>query len=220
MFAFSIGVPSNSAIPDYPTLKSTIADWLDRDDLDSKIPFFVQMAEAMFNRELRTREMEATTLITTSIERTDLPADYLEMRAIYILGSPDRPLRATVPTAVRQEYDGTPAAPDAYTMVGGGLVLIPPPDSPVNLHLDYFARIEGLTDANEANWLLDKHPDLYWSAAIAYAYDYLDDDAKSQKYFGYTTTLIDRINRSAQNDRFGPAPMARFTCPQTTGARC
>lgn len=219
-FAFSIGVPSISAIPDFTTLKSTISDWLDRSDLDKKIPFFIQFSEAMFNRELRTREMEVSTLLTISDERTDLPDDYLEMRAIYLKGSPDSPLRGTVPTAIREDYDGTPGSPQAYTMVGGGLLLIPPPDATYTLHIDYFARIENLSDANESNWLLDSHPDLYWACALAYAYDYVDDDAKAQKYFNYTTTLIDRINRAAQNDRFGPAPMARSTCPQTSGARC
>lgn len=40
-------------IQDYSTLKAAIADWLARADLTSRIPTFVQFAEARINRELR-----------------------------------------------------------------------------------------------------------------------------------------------------------------------
>src|SRR3954470_10100503 len=99
----TVSVPS--AIPDLDTLKSTVADWLDRDDLNSKVPIFIQFAESYFNRELRTPEMEKTALFSAEGEDTPLPDDYLAMRAIYIEGSPDQPLRAMSPTALRQEFD-------------------------------------------------------------------------------------------------------------------
>lgn len=219
-FAISVPIPSGSAIPDYATLKSVIADWLDRDDLDSKVPMFVQMAEAMFNRELHTPEMEREKTFVVASEESNLPDDYLAMRVIYVEGSPDRPLRGMAPTALREEFDGSADIPVAYCLVNGGLTLIPPPSSPTTITMTYFARIEALGDANESNWLLDKHPDLYWAATLAYAYDYVDDDAKAQKYFGYTTTLIERINLSARNDRFGAGPLVPNGVVQVSGSRC
>jgi hypothetical protein len=164
--------------------------------------------------------METSALLTATNENTDLPADYLAMRALYIEGSPDRPLRGMAPTAIRQDFDGTTDTPVAYCLVDGGLVLTPPPSATITLHLDYFARIQGLSDASTSNWLLEKHPDLYWAATISYAYDYVDNDAKAQKYLNYTTALIDQVNRASRNDRFGAGPLVPNLQGQVWQARC
>src|SRR5882757_6180145 len=132
----SVSVPS--AIPDLDTLKATVADWLDRDDLEAKIPVFVQFAESYFNRELRTPEMEKAAIFSASGEDTPLPADYLAMRAIYVESSPDKPLRAMSPTALRQEFDGSSGTPAAYALVSNSIRLAPPPSSEILLSMDYF----------------------------------------------------------------------------------
>jgi hypothetical protein len=71
--------------------------------------------------------MERTITFDTADEDRTLPEDYLAMRAIYIEGSPDRPLRGLGPTAIRQGFDGTTGTPVAYCLVSGGIRLIPPP---------------------------------------------------------------------------------------------
>ncbi len=40
------------ALDTYSGLKTTIADYLNRDDLTSAIPSFITLAEAKFNRKL------------------------------------------------------------------------------------------------------------------------------------------------------------------------
>jgi len=219
-FAFSIGVPSTSAIPDYSTLKSAVEDWLDRADLNPKIPMFVQMAEAMFNRELRTPEMEKEVTFTTSTEEAALPSDYLAMRNLYVEGSPDLPLRGMAPTAIRQEFDGTTGTPVAYCLVNGGLTLIPPPSSITTLTMTYFARIEALSDASPSNWLLEKHPDAYLYATLFNAELYLDNATRAGQWQGMLTQVISRINKTARNDRFGAGPLVPNTVVQVSGARC
>ena len=47
------------SITNYTNLQSTIADYLNRDDLTSVIPVFIQLAEAQMNRDIRHYEMEA-----------------------------------------------------------------------------------------------------------------------------------------------------------------
>jgi len=219
-FAFSIGVPSTSAIPDYSTLKSAVEDWLDRADLNPKIPMFVQMAEAMFNRELRTPDMEKETTFTTTTEETGLPNDYLAMRTIYVEGSPDTPLRGMAPTAIRSEFDGSTGVPVAYALVNGGLTLIPPPAATTTLTMTYFAQIEALSDANESNWLLDKHPDAYLYATLFNAEIYLDNATRAGQWQGMLAQVVDRINQTARNDRFGAGPLVPNSVVQVRGARC
>lgn len=218
--SISVGVPSTSPIPDYLTLISTVNDWLDRDDLDAKVPMFIQMAEAMFNRELRTPDMETSALLTTTTESTSLPTDYLAMRSIYVEGSPDRPLRGMAPTAQRQEFNGDTGTPVAYTLVDGGLTLIPPPADSTTLHLDYFARIEPLSDASQSNWLLEKHPDAYLYGALFNAEAYLDNSVRAAQWKSLLDQSISRINRSARADRYGAGPLVPNTVLQVRGARC
>jgi hypothetical protein len=216
----SVGVASTTAIPDYPTLQSTVNDWLDRDDLDSKIGVFVQMAEAMFNRELRTPDMEKFQLLSATSETTALPDDYLAMRAIYVEGSPDSPLRGVAPTAIRQGYDGSTGTPTAYCLVDGGLVLIPPPSDTTALHLDYFAKIDGLTDAAPSNWLLEKHPDLYLYATLFFAEAHLDNPVRAGQWKALLDQTLASVNRAARSDRFGAGPLVPNTVSQVFGSRC
>ena len=53
------------AINTYSTLQTAVANWLDRNDLTDRIPEFISLAEATFNRTLRLRAMETTVSDTT-----------------------------------------------------------------------------------------------------------------------------------------------------------
>jgi hypothetical protein len=218
--SIALNVGSSFAIPDYATLKTTIADWLDRDDLDTKIAQFVQLAEAMFNRELRTGEMETTTILTATSETVALPADYLAMRAIYIEGSPDRPLRGVAPSALREEFDGTTGTPQAYALVAGVLRLEPPPASTTYLNLDYFASITNLSDANPSNWLLEKHPDAYLYGTLFYAEQLLDNPTRAGMWKALLDEVLRQIKREATNNRYGAGPLVPNTVRQVPGSKC
>lgn len=218
--AISLSVSSPGAIPDLATLKSTVADWLDRNDLDAKIPAFVQMAEAMFNRELRCTEMEATTSAVVTTEDSSLPDDYLAMRSIYIESNPDKPLRAMSPTAIKHEFNGQTAPPVAYALVGGGIRLAPPPDSATLLTMDYFAQIAPLSVFAPSNWLLQKHPDAYLYATLFHAEAHLDNATRAAQWKGLLDQVIDRINKTARNNRYGAGPLVPNATIQVRAARC
>lgn len=217
--SISIALTIPGAIPDRDTLIQAVQDWLDRDDLADKVPMFIQMAEAQFNRELRAPQMERTATFSASTEDTTLPDDYLAMRAIYEEGSPDRPLRGISPTAVRMGYDGTSGTPTAYCLVSGGIRLIPPPSSPILLTMDYFALIDQLTVVAPTNWLLERHPDAYLYGALFNAEIYLDNAERAAQWKGLLDQVVGRINRTSRNDRYGAGPLVPNTVVQVRGAR-
>lgn len=218
--SISLNVSSGAAIPDYATLKATIADWLDRDDLETKIPTFVQLAEAMFNRELRVGDMETSTVLTATSENVALPVDYVAMRAIYVEGSPDRPLRGIAPSALREDFDGSTGIPAAYALVAGLLRLEPPPADTTYLNLDYFASLTPLSDANPSNWLLVKHPDAYLYGTLFYAEQLLDNPTKAGMWKQLLDEVVDRIKRTSSSDRYGAGPLVPNTVRQVSGVRC
>ena len=70
------------AITNYGELKSAISDFLNRSDLTSVIPTFIDFAEAEFNRILRIRQMVARAEAVIDARFSAVPADFLE--AIFI----------------------------------------------------------------------------------------------------------------------------------------
>lgn len=218
--SISLALIGPGAIPDLDTLKTLIEDWLDRDDLDDRIPWFISMFEAEANRKLRTPQMEKETLFSADREDTPLPSDYLAMRALYVEGSPDSPLRAFGASALRMEYEGSTAAvPSGYVLVSEGIRLVPPPAAEILLHMDYFQRIEPLSVVAPSNWLLERHPDAYLYGALFYAEAFLDNAARASQWRGLLDGVFADINRSTRNDRFGAGALVPNATRQVRGAR-
>jgi hypothetical protein len=164
--------------------------------------------------------MERTVTASVSAEDTPLPADYLAMRAIYEEGSPDRPLRGISPTAIRQGFDGSTGTPVAYCLVSGGLRMVPPPSGELLVTMDYWARIENLSTTQPSNWLLENHPDAYLYATLFQAEAYLDNATRAAQWKGLADRVIDRLNRTSRNDRYGAGPLVPNTVAQVRGAKC
>lgn len=217
--SISIALDSSSAIPNYAALKTEIGEWLDRDDLVSKIPVFVLMAEAHFNRELRTPDMERTLTFSVESEDTALPTDYLAMRAIYQETTPDNPLVGMSPDELRLEYRGQSGIPTSYAIVAGSIRVAPVPETALVFSMDYFAKIENLSDASPSNWLLESHPDLYLSTCLYLAESFLDNDAKAGKWLSLSTGILDRIKQTSTASRWG-AGIRPVSARQASRARC
>jgi hypothetical protein len=218
--SISLNVSSPNAIPDYEALISEVSEWLDRgDELDSRIPTFILMAEAYFNNELRTPQMEQSNTFSVFDEDTPLPTDYLALRAIYQETVPDNPLRAMSPDALRQEYRGQPGTPTSYSIVGGAIRVAPVPEVELIFTMDYFARIQSLSATAPSNWLLEGNPALYLFATLYFAEAYLDNPTRAAQWQALSDDILRRLKTSATAARWGagtrPSP-AR----QATKGRC
>jgi hypothetical protein len=66
------------SITNFTELKSSIADFLNRDDLTSTIPSFIALAEADLNRQLRHWRMEKRATANLDTQYTAFPDDFLE----------------------------------------------------------------------------------------------------------------------------------------------
>ena len=72
------------AITNYTNLQTAIADFLNRDDLTSVIPTFIQLAEAQFSRELRHWRQQRRVTTTVDQKYENLPSDFIEAVHLYI----------------------------------------------------------------------------------------------------------------------------------------
>jgi hypothetical protein len=192
----------------FAELKTSIANWLDDSTLTSLIPDFITLAEARFNRELRTPDMEATTTITADAESEDLPANFLGMRQIVRSGSPDVALDYMAPQHLKTlRASGTSGAPTAYTIVDDKLMFAPTPDGSYSVEVSYYARITPLSDSATSNWILSRHPDLYLCASLAAAELYGWNDARASLMKAQADEIIADINAEGNKRRLGSAPL-------------
>lgn len=165
----------------YAELQSTIADYLNRDDLVSVIPTFIKLAESKFNRKLRVRQMVTRATATIDTAFFAPPANWLENKEFQLNTNPITKLEF-ITESYGNELRATryPAAgkPQYYTVVGNQLEFIPTPDSEYVGELTYYAKIPPLSDSNTSNWLLAYAPDLYLYGALVEAEPYLKNDER------------------------------------------
>lgn len=167
------------ALDSFITLKTAVADWLNKTSLtgvDAKAVDFIALAEAQMNRDLDTREMSAVATVTISSETMALPADFAGTRSFRINGSPAQPLTYSQP----EEFDGASGTgkPTRYTITDR-IVFDPAPDAEYEGQHRYRRRIPALGPTMATNWLLRKHPDVYLYGALTQAIVYFRDDDRA-----------------------------------------
>lgn len=194
-----------------------------RDEMDDsgysldKIYRAVGRAEAMFNRQLRCPQMETETDLAVTGEATELPLDFLALRAVYKEGSPDQTLRAMSPAGLRNQYRGMDGTPEAYALENNRLIIAPVGNASVTI--TYYAKLTPLTDNNPTNWLLQHYPDLYLHQTLAILFGKTGDRERAADNLSLAAALIEQVNNAGRKARFGSAPLSPVLVTQVRGSR-
>ena len=166
-------------ISNYGELKTNVADWLNRSDLTSVIPTFIQGAHSKLNQSLRVRQMVQRATASVDSEYSALPGDFLEIRDIRLNTDPVRSLEAISSEQQNQErerFGNTAGKPKYFTMIGEQLQVFPTPDTTYTMELAYYEKIPDFSGDSSTNWLLTKEPLIYVYGALVHATPYLKDD--------------------------------------------
>ena len=149
----------------YSELKNSVENYLNRSDLTDVIPDFITLTENRLNRELRVRAnmVRATTTTTSGTAFYDLPSDLIELRNItYDTSSSSYALTYLSPESSSREYGSTGNGfPRAYTNLGKNIKLAPTPDGAYTININYFQKLNSLSDSVTSNDILTEFPDLY-----------------------------------------------------------
>lgn len=194
------------SIDSYSILKSSIADFLNRDDLTSVIATFIRLAESRIDRELRHWRQEKRSLAELDAQYSAIPADYMAPIRLQITDNPTSevaPISTAQMLQLRGDRNDRVGRPTHYALTAGSLELYPTPDMVYNASLVYYARVAALTDTNTTNWLLTEAPDAYLYGALVHAAPYLKDDARLQVWDGLYGQAITNLNLSAENAKYG-----------------
>lgn len=165
------------AISTYTELQTAVENWLDRSDLDSRIPEFIALAEDTINKRLRIRAMETRATTTVAEEYIALPSDFLEMRNFQLNTSPKQTLRLVTPEYIDTFWAGsTTGQPKVFTFVGGEIQVAPSPGGSYTAEMDYYAKWDIASDST--NWLLTNAPSVYLYGSLLQAEPFLKNDKR------------------------------------------
>lgn len=202
------------AISTYAELLAAAANWLARDDLTLRIPEFVTLAEAKFNRTLFHPRMETKATLTVSTlvaepEFLDLPTDFQTMRWVRLPDEVGRPrlqfLTQTQIDDYRYSIDNTAGTPRTFSIVGDQLELAPTPNEDMDVEILYRQNIPALI-TNSTNWLLTAAPDLYLYATMLEATPYIQNDSRVSLWATGMQTVMEQLNALAERQSFDSGP--------------
>ena len=195
------------AINTYATLKTAIADFLNRDDLTSAIDNFIALAEAQINRDVRHWKMEkrASGQQSGGDEYIQIPADWIETIRFHVTDNGTSPLDLISRKAMEDKRAGAEdetGTPRYYTHADSQFQLYPTPSATTNTELLYYAKTTGLSASNTDNWLLLEAPDVYLYGALLHSAPYLGEDERVAVWAQMYSASVAQLNKSSEDARF------------------
>ena len=193
------------AITTYAELQTATANWLDRSDLTARIPEFIELAEANFNRVIRQPDMiTKNDSFSIAGRYTTLPTDTLEIVRIVLDLTPVVVLEYMTPEELSERritLTGT-GKPYYFTTIGGSanqLEVLRSPDDTYTASIIYYTRIPALADGT--NWLLTNHPDIYLFGALVEAEPYLKNDERMPMWTSRLDKALNDLRLQGQRER-------------------
>jgi hypothetical protein len=191
------------ALDTYTGLLAAIASWLDREDLATAIPDFVQLAESRLNKELRVAAMEKTAYAYLTDGSVPLPADWVEARRIISSGSGSfqTALQFLTPTEAGDTYPSSLSGVPAFYTISGNTLATYPNGGSGQVTMIYYAKIPSLL-AYGGNWLLTKSPDCYLYGSLMEAAPFLGDDQRIETWAALFAKAVEALNASDFRSRY------------------
>ena len=204
------------AISTLADLSSQVAAFLNRQDLTTQIPVFVQLAESriaygskeapFISEPLRIRSMEVSAFATFNAQMIQLPTGYLQQRRLYISGSPNTELVYVTPDLFWKRWlSSTSGTPCEFTVEGENIVLGPTPDVAYTGQILYFKQFTPLVSPTDTNWLLTNAPAVYLNGTLLEAFKYIRNTNQATAYLNSFCGIVNGLNQANKADRYaGP----------------
>jgi hypothetical protein len=186
----------------YDELKTSIANWSDRDDLTSFIPDFIALSEARFNRALRLRSMEQKEFANTIGGQANyaLPVNYLQMREFRLNMNPTVSLTYVSPE-IYEAWNLGSGTPKFYTIIANEIRIGPTPAGVYEMEMLFWRKFPNLSATVASNWMLENAPDVYLYGALLELEPFIQNDARIAVWGTGYTKAIEQIQLQDDKDR-------------------
>jgi len=195
------------ALNTFTALKTSIADFLNRDDLTAVIPDFITLAEAQINRDVRHWKMEARASgqQDASDEYIQIPSDWLETIRLHITASGTSAVTLISRDSMadkRSSAEDVAGTPIYYTHADSQFQLYPTPSAETDFELLYYQKTTALSSSNADNWLLLDSPDVYLYGALLHSAPYLAEDERVAMWAQMYSAAVARLNEASELARY------------------
>lgn len=192
----------------YAQLKSDIAGWLERDDIDGAIPSFIRLCEQSNRRELRLMAMEQLKEDFTADARQALPTGFLEIRRIYRdTQTGSRELTHLTPNRLWASQAVNDTDSYSYTIEGTNIVFAP--NGSTDIKMLYVKAFDELANDSDTNWLLQNAYDVYLYGSLMHSAPYLGDDQRGMMWLEAYNRCVADLYRSDKKSAWVGSPMIR-----------
>lgn len=191
----------------YDGLKATVADWLHRADLTSRIPDFIRLAEATINRRLTIfpKEVEVPLVSAIGSRFIALPSDYsspIQLQTTYT--EPREPLTLLEASQLPID-DANQGMPFYWAIDGANIAFERPSDQAYPLRLRYVQTVF-LSDSNQTVPTLVRAPDLYLYGALVHSVEFTQNDARRPGWVTKFNQILQDVAAEASRSK-GMAPL-------------
>jgi hypothetical protein len=199
-------------ISTFADLKSQVATFLNRSNLTSQIPYYVQLAEtriAYGSKEppfetapLRVRAMETRAYATFNAQSIQLPTGYLQQRRLYLAATPNGKLNYETPDSFWTDArTGTSGQPVIYTVEGEAFYLAPTPDTSYTGNILYYKKFTALSADADTNWILANAPNVYLYGTLLEAFSHIRNMEQAQLNAVKFAGMVNALNSADKADR-------------------
>lgn len=201
------------ALATYSDLKTAVANWLNRDDLTSRVPEFISLAHARINRDLEGVRERTTLSISAGVNPVGDTLGRLYSIALDGVG----PLQIVTSQQIEEklnEWGDTAGRPQyaAYTPgIGGGgsLKVAPSPDQTYTANIVYQPVYAAMSADADYNDVLTYHPDIYLFGALAESAPFLKDDERIQMWEAKFAGGLESLRKVMQRRQYPNTPIVR-----------
>ena len=169
------------AITSYTTLISAVKTYLNRSDIsDDQVKEFISLAEASFNRVLRTRNQIKRSTSNVSTQFVTQPTDLLELYNIQLNSDPIVRLEQVSLSKMDElkSASSTTGKPRYFAITGADFEFYPAPDTTYEIEVIYYKTIVPLSTSNTDNFLLTNQVDIYLFGTLVQAEPFLMNDER------------------------------------------
>ena len=190
------------ALSTYNELKTSIANWADRDDLTNFIPDFIALTEARFNRALRLRSMEQKQIAMTVGGQSNyaLPVNYLQMREFRLNNNPTVSLTYVSPE-IFEAWNLGSGVPKFYTIIANEIRIGPTPAGVYEMEMLFWRKFPNLGPTVASNWMLLNAPDVYLYGSLLELEPFIQNDARIAVWNAGYSKAIEDIQLQDDKDR-------------------
>jgi hypothetical protein len=166
-------------ITNFATLSTAVGDYLNRSDLTTFVPNFIQGCEAKLYKNLRIRAMETALSVTISSGVAAIPSDYVELKFAYVDASPIQPLKRASMEEIYTLYPTRSGGekPRLISTEGTNFIFGPYPGN-YTIKGTYYARLAALSGSNTTNWFTTNSPTLLLYGSLLEAEPFLMGDER------------------------------------------